>query len=232
VPPRDWGWGGTWDGRANDRCESADILFPVALPLTAKLVLSTLQNPFRAPLVLPLFFLACFVYNCVLFMENPEVKWKQFVFIPGGSRVEAISCSCQTPVCSWAFVLLPFYPPTLLLPGTKPTPTWWMVCLEITEDGLWAFSHTAFCGAWGERGHLSVGRSCPWLCHSRVLPSDLCSYNRDFGNCTYLCSERLSQQLLVFHDYLSEVFKNDSDATISSQDWLQTVFPIGNRLPL
>lgn len=45
VPPRDRD-GETWDGRANDRCESADILFPVALPLTAKLMLSALTKPF------------------------------------------------------------------------------------------------------------------------------------------------------------------------------------------
>lgn len=55
---------------------------------------------------------------------------------------------------------------------------------------------------------------------------------QSFWNCTYLCSESLSWQLLGFHGYLSEVFKNDSDAIISSQDWLQTVFPIGNRLAL
>lgn len=41
-------------------------------------------------------------------MEKPEVKWKQFLFIPGGSRAEAKSCSCQRLACSWAFVLLHF----------------------------------------------------------------------------------------------------------------------------
>lgn len=93
------------------------------------------------PLVLPLFFLACFMYNCVLFMENPEVKWKQFLFIPGGSRVEAKSCSCQRLAHPWALVLLPFYPHILFLPGPKWTPTWWVFCLEITEDGLWTLLH-------------------------------------------------------------------------------------------
>lgn len=36
---------------------------------------------------------------------------------------------------------LPFYPPIVFLPGPQTPPTWWVVCLEITEDGLWALSH-------------------------------------------------------------------------------------------
>lgn len=170
-------------------------------------------------------------------MENPEVKWKQSLFIPGGSRVEAKSCSCQRPVCSWAFVLLPFYPPITFLPGPKATPTWWVVLLEITEDVLWALSHhfELHCLLWslGWEG-TPVGRQITSLIVQQqgAAITSLLLQSRAFGNCTYLCSESLSWQLLGFHDYLSEVFKSDSDAAISSQDWLQTVFPIGNRLAL
>lgn len=74
-------------------------------------------------------------------MEKPEVKWKQFLFVPGGSRVEAKSCSCQWLACSSAFMFLPFYPPIVFLPGRKIAPRRWVAHLEITQDGLWAHAH-------------------------------------------------------------------------------------------
>lgn len=129
--------------------------------------------------MLPLFFLCFFMYNRVLFMENPEVKWKRFLFIPGGGRVEAKSCSCQRPVHSWAFMLLPFYPRILFLPGRKWTPTWWVFFLEITEDGLWIPLPFVEPG-------VRRATSCLWLCCSRVLLSCLCSYRRAFGRCMNL----------------------------------------------
>lgn len=135
-------------------------------------------------------------------MENPEVKWKQFLFIPGGSRVEAKSCWCQRPVCSWAFTLLPFFPPIILLPGPKTQQLGGWFFLELLKMACGLFypisNCAAFCGAWGERGHLYAGRSCPWLCHSRVLPSRLCSCGSAFGNCTNLWQSSSPSNLWSF----------------------------------
>lgn len=69
--------------------------------------------------MLPLFFLACFICNCVLFMENPEVKCKQFLSIPGGSRVEAKSCSCQRPSVFLSLHASSFLPSHCILARNK-----------------------------------------------------------------------------------------------------------------
>lgn len=143
-------------------------------------------------------------------MENSDMKWKQFLLIPGGSIVEAKSCLCQRSVHSWAVVRLPFYPPIVFLPGPKTSSTWRVVCLEITEDGLQALSHNFElpCLLWsmGWEGTPVWSRSWLWLCHSRMLPSDCCSFYRAFGSCMYLWPECLYQQLLAFCDCLSKVF--------------------------
>lgn len=94
-------------------------------------------------------------------MENPEVKWKQFLFIPGGSRMEAKSCWCQRAAHSWAFVLL-FLSVIIFLSGPKKHQLDGLFYLELLKMAYGLFysilNFTAFCGTWGDREHLPVCR--------------------------------------------------------------------------
>lgn len=92
----------------------------------------------------------------MLFIETPEVKWKHFLFIPGGTEWKPNPADAKDqciPEPSYFFLL---FPPIIFLPGPKNPPTRsFLKLLQMVYGLFYAISNfTAFCGAWGEREHL------------------------------------------------------------------------------
>jgi len=81
-------------------------------------------------------------------------------------------------------------------------------------------SCTPFCTAQhcGVRGDICVWADHALDCTTAGRCHHISAYRRAFGNSVYLCPECLPQQLLVLSDFPPEVSKNDSDATITSQE--------------